>query len=82
VRSQNCLNNANIKLIGELCLKTEARMLKYKNFGKKSLDEIVSKLIAMNLSLGMTFSESMTAAIQMESQTLNPPLTNNVQESN
>lgn len=81
VRSQNCLNNANIKLIGELCLKTEARMLKYKNFGKKSLDEIVSKLTAMNLSLGMTFSESMTAAIQMESQSLNPTSTN-VQESN
>ena len=81
VRSQNCLNNANIKLIGELCLKTEARMLKYKNFGKKSLDEIVSKLSAMNLSLGMTFSESMTAAIQMESQALNPTSTN-VQESN
>ncbi len=81
VRSQNCLNNANLKLIGELCLKTEARMLKYKNFGKKSLDEIVAKLIAMNLSLGMTFSESMTAAIQMESQALNPNSTN-VQESN
>jgi len=81
VRSQNCLNNANIKLIGELCMKTEARMLKYKNFGKKSLDEIISKLNAMKLSLGMTFSDSMTAAIQMESQALNPTSTN-VQESN
>lgn len=83
VRSQNCLNNANIKLIGELCMKTEARMLKYKNFGKKSLDEIVAKLSTMNLSLGMTFSESMAAAIQMESQKLTPPPTNvQEQESN
>ncbi|HBM15509.1 MAG TPA: DNA-directed RNA polymerase subunit alpha [Lentisphaeria bacterium] len=66
VRSQNCLNNANIKLIGELCSKTEGRMLKYKNFGKKSLDEIVSKLAPMGLSLGMTFSENLTEAIRME----------------
>ncbi len=54
VRAANCLNNANITTVGELCQKTEAEMLKYRNFGKKSLNEIKQKLIEMNLSLGMT----------------------------
>lgn len=67
VRAQNCLNNANIKLIGELCTKTESKMLKYRNFGKKSLEEIKQKLGAIGLSLGMTFSEEMLSAIQVES---------------
>ena len=66
VRSQNCLNNANIKLIGELCIKPESKMLKYKNFGKKSLDEIISKLESMKLSLGMAFSETVNDALQAE----------------
>lgn len=70
VRSQNCLNNANIQLIGELCSKPEARMLKYKNFGKKSLDEIVAKLAPMGLTLGMSFSENVSEAIRMEAQKL------------
>lgn len=70
VRSQNCLNNANIQLIGELCSKPETRMLKYKNFGKKSLDEIVSKLAPMGLSLGMAFSENVSEAVRMEAQKL------------
>ena len=39
VRAMNCLNNANIKTLGELCIRTENRMLKFRNFGKKSLDE-------------------------------------------
>ena len=66
VRAMNCLNNANIKLLGELCLKTESRMLKFRNFGKKSLDEIKEKLSDNNLRLGMTFSEELTNAIQAE----------------
>ncbi len=66
VRAMNCLNNANIKLIGELVLKTESRMLKYRNFGKKSLDEIISKLEDMKLSLGMSFSEELTDALNAE----------------
>ena len=66
VRSQNCLNNASIVLIGELCLKPESKMLKYKNFGKKSLDEIIAKLDSMGLSLGMTFSETVNDALQAE----------------
>lgn len=70
VRAMNCLNNANIKLIGELCMKTETRMLKYRNFGKKSLDEIKEKLESMNLGLGMTFSEEISAAIEAEAEKL------------
>jgi DNA-directed RNA polymerase subunit alpha len=53
VRSYNCLKNANIKTIGELVQKTEAEMLKTKNFGRKSLNEIKEILAGMGLSLGM-----------------------------
>jgi DNA-directed RNA polymerase subunit alpha len=56
VRSANCLQNANIKLIGELVQKTEAEMLKTKNFGRKSLKEIKEILAEMGLSLGMTLN--------------------------
>ncbi|HTY19610.1 MAG TPA: DNA-directed RNA polymerase subunit alpha [Myxococcota bacterium] len=54
VRSANCLQNANIKYIGELVQRTEADMLKTKNFGRKSLNEIKEVLASMGLSLGMT----------------------------
>jgi DNA-directed RNA polymerase subunit alpha len=54
VRSANCLQNANIKYIGELVQKTEAEMLKTKNFGRKSLNEIKEVLTSMGLSLGQT----------------------------
>jgi DNA-directed RNA polymerase subunit alpha len=53
VRSANCLQNANITLIGELVQKTEAEMLKTKNFGRKSLKEIKELLTEMGLQLGM-----------------------------
>jgi DNA-directed RNA polymerase subunit alpha len=53
VRAANCLNNANITTVGQLAMKTEAEMLKYRNFGKKSLNEIKEKLAALGLSLGM-----------------------------
>jgi DNA-directed RNA polymerase subunit alpha len=53
VRSANCLQNANIKTIGDLVQKTEAEMLKTKNFGRKSLKEIKEILAEMGLSLGM-----------------------------
>ena len=53
VRAANCLNNANITTVGQLAMKTEAEMLKYRNFGKKSLNEIKDKLSALALSLGM-----------------------------
>ena len=53
VRSANCLEAANIKTIGDLIRKTEAQMLKYKNFGKKSLSEINAILSTMGIALGM-----------------------------
>lgn len=55
VRAANCLNNANITTVGQLALKSEAEMLKYRNFGKKSLNEIKDKLTQLGLSLGMHF---------------------------
>ncbi len=54
VRSANCLQNANIRYIGELVQKTEAEMLKTKNFGRKSLNEIKEVLGTMGLELGMS----------------------------
>ncbi len=52
VRAANCLKNANIKTIADLVQKTEVEMLKTKNFGKKSLNEIKEILAEMGLSLG------------------------------
>jgi len=57
VRAANCLNNANITTVGELAMKSEQEMLKYRNFGKKSLNEIKAKLEQLGLSLGMKFDE-------------------------
>jgi DNA-directed RNA polymerase subunit alpha len=59
VRAANCLNNANITSVGQLAMKTEAEMLKYRNFGKKSLNEIKDKLASLNLSLGMNIDQSL-----------------------
>ena len=57
VRSANCLKNADIQYIGQLVQKTDAEMLKTKNFGRKSLLEIKEILTGMGLSLGMKLSE-------------------------
>ena len=57
VRSYNCLKNANIQNMRELVQKTESEMLKTKNFGRKSLNEIKDILHKMGLSLGMKFDE-------------------------
>jgi DNA-directed RNA polymerase subunit alpha len=57
VRSYNCLKNADIKTIGQLVQKTEAEMLKTKNFGRKSLNEIKEILSEMGLSFGMKLSD-------------------------
>src|SRR4051795_11751442 len=62
VRAANCLNNANITTVGQLAMKTEAEMLKYRNFGKKSLNEIKEKLAALNLSLGMNIDAELLEA--------------------
>jgi len=63
VRAANCLNNANITTVGELAMKTEAEMLKYRNFGKKSLNEIKDKLASLQLSLGMKFEPGLVDII-------------------
>ncbi|MDP2913322.1 MAG: DNA-directed RNA polymerase subunit alpha [Candidatus Omnitrophota bacterium] len=57
VRSSNCLREARIKTIGDLVKRTELEMLKYRNFGKKSLAEINKILVGMGLSLGMKIDE-------------------------
>jgi len=59
VRAANCLNNANITTVGQLAMKTESEMLKYRNFGKKSLNEIKEKLSTLGLTLGMTFDSEL-----------------------
>ena len=57
VRSYNCLKNANIQTIGDLVVRSEVDMLKTKNFGRKSLNEIREMLDSMGLALGMRFDE-------------------------
>ncbi|HBF03805.1 MAG: DNA-directed RNA polymerase subunit alpha [Limisphaerales bacterium] len=59
VRAANCLNNANITTVGQLAIKSEAEMLKYRNFGKKSLNEIKDKLTGLGLSLGANIDASL-----------------------
>jgi DNA-directed RNA polymerase subunit alpha len=66
VRAANCLNNANITTVGQLAMKTEAEMLKYRNFGKKSLNEIKDKLQSLNLSLGMNIDPTLLEAPKEE----------------
>ncbi|MDX9754922.1 MAG: DNA-directed RNA polymerase subunit alpha [bacterium] len=67
VRAYNCLKAANIKSIGELVNKTEAEMLKYRNFGKKSLNEIKEVLVKYNLYLGMNTEQIKGGASQPDS---------------
>lgn len=57
VRSTNCLAGANIDTIAELVIMPESEMLKFRNFGKKSLNEIKEKLEELNLYLGMDLSK-------------------------
>src|SRR6266487_2580294 len=66
VRAANCLNNANITTVGQLAMKSESEMLKYRNFGKKSLNEIKEKLSALGLALGMTFEPGLLEAPKEE----------------
>ena len=64
VRAANCLNNANITTVGELAMKSEAEMLKYRNFGKKSLNEIKTKLAEYGLTLGMKFDSELLKPLE------------------
>jgi DNA-directed RNA polymerase subunit alpha len=57
VRANNCLRNANITTIGELVQRTEAELMKTKNFGKKSLQEIKDELARIGLTLGMRIEQ-------------------------
>src|SRR5437868_4163332 len=66
VRAANCLNNANITTVGQLAMKTEAEMLKYRNFGKKSLNEIKDKLQSLGLTLGMNIDPALLDAPKEE----------------
>ena len=68
VRAANCLNNANITTVGQLAMKTEQEMLKYRNFGKKSLNEIKEKLAALGLTLGMNIDASLLEAPREEAK--------------
>ena len=68
VRAANCLNNANITTVGQLAMKTEAEMLKYRNFGKKSLNEIKEKLTALGLGLGMNIDPELLEAPKEEAK--------------
>ena len=69
VRAANCLNNANITTVGQLAMKSEQEMLKYRNFGKKSLNEIKEKLTGLNLTLGMNIDP---ALLEMPVENKNP----------
>ena len=71
VRAANCLENANIKFIGELVTKSEAEMLKTKNFGRKSLNEIKDILSEMGLSLGMKIDGFDPGALRQKDQDQN-----------
>ncbi|MDD2707258.1 MAG: DNA-directed RNA polymerase subunit alpha [Verrucomicrobiae bacterium] len=66
VRAANCLNNANIITVGQLAQKSEQEMLKYRNFGKKSLNEIKEKLSTLGLSLGMKFEAGLLEPVKEE----------------
>lgn len=66
VRAANCLNNANITTVGQLALKSESEMLKYRNFGKKSLNEIKDKLQSLGLSLGMNIDAALVESSAKE----------------
>lgn len=66
VRAQNCLNNANICYLGELVQKAEPEMMKFRNFGQKSLNELKEKLESLGLHLGMELKEEVRLAFERE----------------
>jgi DNA-directed RNA polymerase subunit alpha len=64
VRAENCLNNAEIRCLGQLAQKSEPEMLKFRNFGRKSLEEIRNRLEGFGLSFGMDLSEDILADME------------------
>lgn len=71
VRSSNCLKNANIKTLADLVIKTEVDMLQYRNFGRKSLNEIKEVLEDMGLSLGMKIDKELLKEIKKSAKSKN-----------
>jgi len=69
VRAANCLNNANITTVGQLAQKSETEMLKYRNFGKKSLNEIKDKLQQLGLGLGQKFEAGLVEILPAPADT-------------
>ena len=72
VRAANCLNNANITTVGQLAMKSEQEMLKYRNFGKKSLNEIKDKLVGLGLTLGIPFEADLLEATKEQTPAAPP----------
>ncbi|MCJ8331138.1 MAG: DNA-directed RNA polymerase subunit alpha [Lentisphaeria bacterium] len=70
VRAQNCLNNANIRYVGELVQRPESEMMKYRNFGQKSLNELKDKVIEMNMHLGFELKEEVRIAFEKQLEKL------------
>jgi DNA-directed RNA polymerase subunit alpha len=73
VRAANCLNNANLTTVGELAQKTESEMLKYRNFGRKSLNEIKAKLQELGITLGMKIDPELLKASARTAALANKP---------
>ena len=67
VRSANCLKSGNIQSLFDLVTKTEQEMLKFRNFGRKSLNEIQEILDGMELQFGMTFEPEIAEMVQARS---------------
>ncbi|MCH2174299.1 MAG: DNA-directed RNA polymerase subunit alpha [Lentisphaeria bacterium] len=70
VRAQNCLNNANIRFVGELVCRTEGEMMKYRNFGQKSLNEMKDKMAEMGLHFGYDVKEEVRVAFEKQLEKL------------
>ena len=66
VRAQNCLNNANIRCVGELVQRTEGEMMKYRNFGQKSLNEMKDKVVELGLHLSFEIKEEVRIAFEKQ----------------
>lgn len=64
VRAKNCLNNADVNVIGQLVEIPESELLKYRNFGKKSLEEIKKTLVEKGLTLGMSLRKEIREAVE------------------
>lgn len=70
VRAQNCLNNANICTVGELVQRSESEMMKFRNFGQKSLNELKERLEELELHLGYELKEEVRIAFDKELEKL------------